>query len=375
MPAVGQFLDLLEAISRRDWGDVAEVVRRVAEGERKAKHYTAAHDLLQALEVATSNSGFDEVGTVATALTALPPSVDAIVEDDVRSVERPILPPQLAADVAELVHEWQMESRLRSAGLCPRRSILLHGKPGCGKTHLARYIANAAGMRLYSVSFDSLMSSFLGETANNIRQVFSFASANRCALFIDEIDAIGKLRDDANDLGELKRVVISLLQNIDRASSRSLLLAATNHPHALDVALWRRFEIVWELPVPDEVTRSALFQEYMRASIAPPMLGFVADCSEGMSGADIRQICENAHRRALLKKDSSGDQNLVLSLVEHIRRMRAGRDDVEQRDERLVQAALRLREAGSGEYSFKDLERITGVPHSTLHNRSRTRSA
>lgn len=375
MPAVGQFLDLLEAISRRDWGDVAEVVRRVAEAERKAKHYTAAHDLLQALEVATSNAGFDQIGTVATAVSAVPPNVDALFEEDVRDVEKPALPPQLAAHVAELVHEWQMESRLRDAGLCPRRSIILHGKPGCGKTHLARYIANAVGMRLYSVSFDALVSSFLGETASNIRQIFSFASANRCALFIDEVDAIGKLRDDANELGELKRVVISLLQNMDRASSRSILLAATNHPHALDVALWRRFEVVWELPMPDEATRATLFEKYMRRDVAPPMAGFLADCSEGMSGADIQQICENAHRRAMLSTNGDSDQDLVLSVVEHIRRTRAGRDDTELRDERLVQAALRLRDARSGQYSFKDLERLTGVPHSTLHHRSRTRSA
>src|SRR5690606_18619651 len=161
---------------------------------------------------------------------------------------------------------------------------------GCGKTHLARYIASAVGMRLYSVSFDALVSSFLGETASNVRQVFSFASANRCALFIDEVDAIGKLRDDANDLGELKRVVISLLQNIDRASTRSLILAATNHPHALDVALWRRFEVAWELPFPNGAARSALFGDYMQPAPSPAMLGFLADCSDGMSGADIEQV-------------------------------------------------------------------------------------
>jgi len=375
VPAIGQFLDLLEAISRRDWGGVAEVVRRVVDAERKAKHFTAAHDLLQALEVATSNAGFDQVGTLATAAVALPPNVDSLVEDDVRGVASPILPAQLAGEVAELVHEWQMESRLREAGLQPRRSILLHGRPGCGKTHLARYIANAVGMRMYTVSFDALMSSFLGATATNIRQVFSFASANRCALFIDEVDAIGKLRDDANDLGELKRVVISLLQNIDRASSRSLILAATNHPHALDVALWRRFEVVWELSPPNSVTRSVLFVEYMKREISSAMLEFLSDCSEGMSGADIEQICASAHRRALLSSAPDDDQNLVLSVVEHLRRSRLGRDEVEQRDDRLTQAALKLRDAGSEQFSFKDLERLTGVPHSTLHHRSRTRSA
>jgi DNA replication protein DnaC len=375
MPAVGQFLDLLEAISRRDWSEVAEVVRRVADAERKAKHYTAAHDLLQALEVATSNAGYDQVGTVANALVAIPPKVDSLYEEDVSGVPKPVLPQQLANDVAEFVHEWQMESRLREAGLRPRHSLLLHGKPGCGKTHLARYIAGAVGMRLYSVSFDALVSSFLGETANNIRQIFSFASANRCALFIDEVDAIGKLRDDANELGELKRVVISLLQNIDRASSRSLLLAATNHPHALDVALWRRFDVVWELPLPTDTGRAALFKEYFGPRLPPAILDFLAECSNGMSGADIQQICGNAQRRALLQGENGDETGLVLSLVEHIRRTGSGREDADQRNELLVQAALRLRDARSGQYSFNDLERLTGIPHSTLHHRSRSRTS
>ncbi len=375
MPAVGQFLDLLEAISRRDWGAVAEVVRRVAESERKAKHYSAAHDLFRSLEVAISNAGFDQVGTVSTAIAALPPSVDTLVEDDVRAVERPILPAQLAADVAELINEWQMEARLREAGLRPRRSVLLFGRPGCGKTHLARYIANAVGMRMYTVSFDALVSSFLGETASNLRQVFNFASANRCALFIDEVDAIGKLRDDANDLGELKRVVISLLQNIDRASPRSLILAATNHPHALDVALWRRFEVVWELPPPDSAMRLALFDKYMQRATSSTMRAFLSECSEGMSGADIEQICAGAQRRILLNLSKDEDQDLVLSLVEHLRRSHNGRDDADERTERMVQAALRLRDSCDGQFSFKDLERLTGVPHSTLHHRSRSRCA
>jgi len=368
-------LDLLEAVSRRDWGGVADVVRRVADAERKAKHFTAAHDLLQALEVATSNVGFDHVGTVATAAIALPPRLDTLHEEDVRAVALPVLPDRLATDVRELVTEWQFESRLREAGVHPRRTVLLHGAPGCGKTHLARYIASAAGMRMYSVSFDALVSSFLGETASNLRQVFSFASANRCALFIDELDAIGKLRDDSNDLGELKRVVISLLQNIDRDSSRSLLLAATNHPHVLDVALWRRFEVIWELPPPSSSSRAALFQHYGPRDIPSKTLDLLAACTEGMSGADIEQICSNARRRAVLGSSATPSQELLLSVIDQIHRDSKPRSTDEQRNDHLVRAALGLRDGSQNQFSFQDLERLTGVPRSTLHHRSHRQEA
>jgi SpoVK/Ycf46/Vps4 family AAA+-type ATPase len=249
----------------------------------------------------------------------------------------------------------------------------MYGPPGCGKTHIARHLASALAMPLYIVRFDGLVSSFLGETASNLQQVFRFFSANRCVVLLDEIDAIAKLRDDRTELGELKRVVISLLQNIDYAETRSLLVAATNHPHLLDPALWRRFDLTWEIPLPGRELRERLWQNLAVVPLERAVLRVVAEESEGMSGSDIRQIATDARRKLALEPATEPGEAILLSLVGHLRRRvpaSAGIHDVTT--ERLPRVALALRDvASSAKYSFKRLERLTGIAHSTLHHRAR----
>lgn len=161
----------------------------------------------------------------------------------------------LSDSVQEMLNDFrdtiQHKSRMMSLGLDFRSTLLLYGPPGCGKTSAAKYLASELDLPLVTARFDTLISSLLGNTAKNIHRIFDFAQKQPCILFLDEFDAIAKARDDSHELGELKRVVNSLLQNIDDFSQTGILIAATNHAQMLDSAVWRRFQTVIELSKPD----------------------------------------------------------------------------------------------------------------------------
>lgn len=370
MPSVRCFLELFEAVSRRDWSAIEKIGQMAADEERKKKHYNAAHQISEALEIALSKSGLeDSIGTVSSPLLPFStPPPELLIESKDLFVSSPLVSSRIEAQINDLIGEWRNETKLRQNGLMPRRTVLLYGPSGCGKSHLAKYIAHSLKMRLFVVRFDTLVSSFLGETGANLKKIFDFFTANRCALFIDEIDAIAKVRDDRNELGELKRVVISLLQNLDLISERSILLAATNHEHMLDPAIWRRFEIVIEMESPTDKNRIDLFERYLEYSIPNLYKEDVKKSSLGMTGADIVQICLSVKRKNLIQNSSDLTVILFLSILEHLKRLPLSKDHGKI-DERVIHTLLTLKKLKSTDYSFQDLELLSGIPHSTLHHR------
>jgi len=152
--------------------------------------------------------------------------------------------------VSDLLEEQRRADLLRSYNLEPRHRVLLTGPPGNGKTSLAEALAESLAVPLFSVRYDALIGSFLGETASRVRQLFDFVSNRKCVLFFDEFDTVAKERGDTHETGEIKRVVSSLLLEIDRLPSYVLVVTATNHPELLDRAVWRRFQLKIELPKP-----------------------------------------------------------------------------------------------------------------------------
>ena len=197
--------------------------------------------------------------------------------------------------------------KLQKNGIDVTPSLLLYGPPGVGKSETAKYISAKLGLPLYTVRTDSLVSSYLGSTSKNLRLVFDFVNAEPCILFLDELDAIAKQRDDSQELGELKRVVISLLQNIDSLGPQTVLIAATNHEHLLDPAIWRRFFFKLQLSLPDKEERMSMFKAFLRGyKIGASHLRRMVGVSAGMSGAEIRDACTSAVRQAVLK----GDRNI-----------------------------------------------------------------
>ena len=153
--------------------------------------------------------------------------------------------------IHELIQEHHRSDLLRSYSMEPRNRVLLAGAPGNGKTSLAEAIAQSLMVPFYVIRYDGIIGSYLGETASRLKSMFDYIRTQECVLFFDEFDAIGKERGDIHETGEIKRVVSSLLLQIDRLPSYVTVVAATNHPELLDRAVWRRFQIRMELTKPD----------------------------------------------------------------------------------------------------------------------------
>lgn len=161
-----------------------------------------------------------------------------------------VLPETIDRNVSDFIRTINNKDKIKSYGLPLQCTLLLYGMPGVGKTTIAKFIAAQTGLPLVTARLDALISSLLGNTSKNIRKVFEFADSKPCILFLDEFDAIAKARDDQHEMGELKRVINSLLQNIDEFAQNNVLIAATNHPELLDKAIWRRFNNVIEVSQP-----------------------------------------------------------------------------------------------------------------------------
>ncbi|ENU29092.1 MULTISPECIES: AAA family ATPase [unclassified Acinetobacter] len=200
-------------------------------------------------------------------------------------------------------------------GIAP--SMMIYGPPGCGKTALANYIAARLDLPLITARCDSLISSYLGSTSKNLRNLFEHAASRPCVLFLDEFDSLAKARDDQHELGELKRVVVSLLQNIDNLPTNTILLAATNHHELLDPAVWRRFAYRIQIPLPERNIREALLKQFL-GKYEPTNLKSIVDASKNMNGAIIKQACQATIRNAILNDKKTVDSDeLIFKLIKN----------------------------------------------------------
>lgn len=166
------------------------------------------------------------------------------------SFSQMILSTSILRQTEEIVEEHMRADLLRSYSVEPRNKILLVGPPGTGKTSYAIALAERLMLPLYIVRYDALVGSYLGETASRLSKMMDYVKTHPCVLFFDEFDTIGKERGDSQDVGEIKRVVSSLLMQIDSLPSYSVAIGATNHPELLDRAVWRRFQMKLEFPNP-----------------------------------------------------------------------------------------------------------------------------
>ena len=202
----------------------------------------------------------------------------------------------------DLIEEQQRASLLRSHSMEPRHRVLLVGPPGNGKTSLAEAIAESLAVQFFVVRYDAIIGSFLGETATRLRRIFDYAKTTPCVLFFDEFDTVGKERGDVNETGEIKRVVSSLLMQVDDLPSYTVVVTASNHPELLDRAVWRRFQLRLELPPPSHAQLCGYFDAFASSMDEP--LGTsseqLARSLKGISYAEAEEFCHGIRRGHVL---------------------------------------------------------------------------
>lgn len=354
----------------------------------KVRNYTAflADKLEKAGEKATAEQlrkMLDEVGhqlrpSEAAFARALPVDSDSrfplIERVNLKALREP--PVVLSQEQWDLVHEFlsvaRSHAQLDEQGIVGSISLLMYGPPGTGKSRLARYIAHELGLELYIARLDGLISSFLGSTSKNIRALFDFAAKTPCVLFLDEFDAIAKLRGDSQELGELKRVVNSFIQNLDSLEPHSIVLAATNHEELLDAAVWRRFSYRIALGYPGPELRAQMWSQFLQSlDFEERDITLLVDLSDGFSGSDIEDVAKRLKRRRLTTKQAPDLkdalqvlQNLGIGEGESRRFLSTLKDADEQ------QFAQALRARNPDLYSHAALARLLGVSKATAYRRT-----
>ncbi len=215
----------------------------------------------------------------------------------------PVLNPTEGSAIDDFIREQQGSAQLATAGLHPARTLLLKGPPGVGKTMTARFIAALLELTLVSVDLVTVVSSYLGQTGQNLRRALDYARSTRCVLFLDEFDALAKRRDDNQDIGEVKRMVNVLLLELDRWPTDSILIAATNHEELLDRAVERRFDAIISLGPPMVASRRSIVVSalgFVGRELHPGLLSASVAATEGWSGSDLARLCRAALRRSVM---------------------------------------------------------------------------
>jgi AAA+ superfamily predicted ATPase len=297
VPTTRKLVDLFRALAAEDVSGARALADQIAKVEERKGHRSAARQLRGALHsnaVAASPSGplvHERANILSAALVQLTQKT---------SFGDITLQPSVRAELVNIVQEWKQRARLTQHGIHPRSKLLFHGPPGCGKSLTAQALGRELGLPIYMVRFDAVIGAFLGQTAIHLRQLFHFAETTPCVLLLDELDALGKRRGNPLDVGELDRIVISLMQELEHSRPMGIIVGTSNLPKHLDDALWRRFdlEVAFKAPTP------AILRSFARATAKKLKLnvraGILSRATKASSFAAAEAVLVGELRRQIL---------------------------------------------------------------------------
>lgn len=311
---------LFIAFSKKDEEEFYRLAEELINLEKRKKHNIVAKELKEAL-YATSHSRINSNKRFKTDVPIPRDNDTGFPLLEIRRYshtwEELILSTKTDYALKQIVLGFKSHEVLATYNLKPKNKVLFCGMPGTGKTFSVQVISSYLGIPLVYVNFEAIISSYLGETATNLKKVFNFISSGVWIVLFDEVDIIGKNRDDQHETGEIKRVVNNFLQMLDNFEGDSLIIASTNHPHILDPAIWRRFDEVinFELPVCSERTR--LLNLYLKPIKKEKEINIelIAENTEEFSPSDLKSMCRDAITHAIInERDLLTNSDLRYSL-------------------------------------------------------------
>lgn len=302
-------ISLVQAGVKGDKNKFRKVVEAIIAEERAKQHKVLAERLEEILNnLSTNHNGTNGVSTLDQRIGNL---IYEIMPR--KQIDDLILPKEVIQICNEIVQEHHRSELLRSYNLEPQNRLLLIGPPGNGKTSLAEAIANKLILPLLVVRYESIVGTYLGETAIRLKKVFESVATRKCVLFFDEFETLGKERGDIHETGEIKRVVSSLLLQIDSLPSHVVVIGATNHPELLDRAVWRRFQVRINLPTPTRDRLAEWFEKFERRIQIPlnysPLT--LAKKLYGLNFSEVEEFGSSIYRQYVLEQPNANMKNIV----------------------------------------------------------------